>query len=44
MLHATAVLKWVASQIGDFPNVVGLQLLNEPYPDKQDVINPWCKP
>jgi hypothetical protein len=44
MLHATAVLKWVASQIKDFPNVVGLQLLNEPYPDKQDVINPWCKP
>ncbi|KAJ9118177.1 hypothetical protein QFC22_004081 [Naganishia vaughanmartiniae] len=41
MLHTTAVLQWVAAQIKDFPNIVGLQLLNEPYPDKQDVINPW---
>lgn len=37
------VLEWIAEQIKDMPNIVGLQLLNEPYPDTAEVINPWCK-
>jgi aryl-phospho-beta-D-glucosidase BglC (GH1 family) len=40
--HTTQVLEWIASQIKDKPNVVGLELLNEPNPDDHAKINPWC--
>ncbi|KAI5452509.1 Glucan 1,3-beta-glucosidase 3 [Naganishia albida] len=39
--HTTLVLEWIASQIKDKPNVVGLELLNEPNPDDHRRINPW---
>lgn len=41
--HTTLVLEWIASQIKDKPNVVGLELLNEPNPDDHRRINPWCE-
>lgn len=41
--HTTSVLEWVARQIKDKNNVVGLQLLNEPHPDIHARYNSWCR-
>lgn len=41
--HTTLVLEWIANQIKDKPNLVGLELLNEPNPDDHPRINPWCE-
>ncbi|KAJ9099773.1 hypothetical protein QFC21_003771 [Naganishia friedmannii] len=39
--HTTQVLEWIAWQIKDKDNVVGLELLNEPNPDDHSRIDAW---
>ncbi|KAJ9094329.1 hypothetical protein QFC19_008015 [Naganishia cerealis] len=39
--HATQILEWIAWQIKDKANVIGLELLNEPNPDDHSRIDAW---
>lgn len=41
--HTTQVLEWIAWQIKDKDNVVGLEILNEPNPDDHSRIDAWCR-